>query len=62
MRAQASDNSSFYRKCEVNDGDRFLVLPIPSWVAAGGPSFGFRVDQGGTSICMKPEVPTPGGT
>ena len=62
MRAQGSENSSFYRKCEVNDGDRFLVLPIPSWVAAGGPSFGFRVDQGGTSICMKPELPTPGGT
>jgi hypothetical protein len=51
---QRDENIGFYNKCKVNDGDRFLVLPVPAWVAAGGPSFGFRVDQGGTSLCMEP--------
>jgi hypothetical protein len=55
---QRDDNIGFYNKCKVNDTDRFLILPVPAWVAAGGPSFGFRVDQGGTSLCMPP---TPGG-
>jgi len=45
---QGSDLSGFYRKCKVDDGDRFLILPVKPWVDAGGPSFGFRVDQGGT--------------
>jgi fibronectin type III domain protein len=51
---QRDDNIGFYNKCTVKDGDPFLVLPVPAWVAAGGPSFGFRVDQDGTDVCMKP--------
>jgi chitodextrinase len=59
---QGSDISGFYRKCKVADGQPFLVLPLPAWVAAGGPSFGFEVNQGGTELCMDPAPPaTPGG-
>ncbi len=57
---QRDDNIGFYGKCKVKDTDRFLVLPVKSWVDAGGPSFGFRVDAGGTSLCMKPEPPKSG--
>lgn len=53
---QGNDLSQFYRRCKVNDGDRFLVLPIEPWVDAGGPSFGFRVEKGGTSLCL---IPSP---
>src|SRR6266545_1715082 len=59
---QGNDLSTFYRQCLDNtDGKHFLVLPVPSWVAAGGPSFGFQVNQGGASLCMKPQprVTTP---
>ncbi|GAA5178966.1 hypothetical protein GCM10023322_07460 [Rugosimonospora acidiphila] len=51
-RPQANDVIGFYNKCKVKDNERFLILPVPSWVAAGGPSFGFRVDQGAASLCM----------
>ncbi|WP_285472794.1 hypothetical protein [Actinoplanes sp. NBRC 101535] len=54
---QASDLSAFYRKCDVDDGDKFIVLPVKPWVAANGPSFGFRVSQGGASLCMTPQAP-----
>ncbi|MFI7588778.1 NucA/NucB deoxyribonuclease domain-containing protein [Spongisporangium articulatum] len=54
---QGTDISSFYRKCEVDDNDEFLIIPIPSWVAAGGPSFGFRVgDDNATEMCHGPGV------
>jgi hypothetical protein len=53
---QGSDISAFTRKCEVADEDNFIVLPIDPWVEAGGPSFGFRVDEDGTTVCMKPEL------
>jgi hypothetical protein len=58
-RNQGNDISSFYRECEVNDGERFIVLPVRPWIAAGGPSFGFRVTADGASICLAPSVPTP---
>jgi hypothetical protein len=32
----------------------FIVLPVPSWVAAGGPSFGFQVNHGGADVRMEP--------
>ena len=51
---QASDIAGFYSQCNVNDNERFIVLPIKPWVDAGGPSFGFRVSDGGASICMAP--------
>ena len=58
---QGNDTSAFYRKCLNNytDGERFVVLPVPSWVAAGAPSFGFKVNQGGASLCMPPKPSTP---
>lgn len=34
--------------------DQVLILPVPAWVAANGPSFGFRVSQGGVSLCLTP--------
>jgi hypothetical protein len=52
--AQGNDLSQFYSQCKVNDTDRFIVLPIGPWVAASGPSFGFRVSPGGTSLCLSP--------
>lgn len=55
--AQGNELSQFYSKCEVKDTDHFLVLPIASWVQAGGPGFGFRVAQGGASLCL---IPTGG--
>lgn len=54
---QGNDISGFYRKCDVDDGERFIVLPVKPWVAANGPSFGFTVNQGGASLCMTPEAP-----
>src|SRR3989440_6370595 len=55
---QGNDLSTLYRQCLDNtDGKHFIVLPVPSWVAAGGPSFGFQVNQGGASLCMKPQPP-----
>jgi hypothetical protein len=57
---QGNDTATFYRQCLDNtSGERFIVLPVPSWVAAGGPSFGFKVNQGGAGLCMKPRVTTP---
>ncbi|WP_206343232.1 NucA/NucB deoxyribonuclease domain-containing protein [Streptomyces mesophilus] len=53
---QAHDLSAFYGKCKVKDTDKFIVLPIKPWVEANGPSFGFRVNPGGTDLCMKPKV------
>jgi hypothetical protein len=53
---QGNDLAQFYDQCHVDDTDHFIVLPIKPWVAAGGPSFGFRVTQAGTSLCL---VPTP---
>ncbi|MBQ0981618.1 hypothetical protein [Micromonospora sp. M61] len=49
--------SAFFRKCDVADGERFIVLPVKPWVAANGPSFGFRVSEGGASMCMTPNSP-----
>ena len=54
---QRDDLSGFYGKCKVKDTDHFLVLPLPTWIAAGGPSFGFQVDPGGTDLCMEPKSP-----
>jgi hypothetical protein len=54
---QARDISGFYQQCDVDDGDHFIVLPVKPWVDAGGPSFGFRVNQGGASLCMPPRPP-----
>jgi hypothetical protein len=56
MRPQGSDISSFYRKCTVDDTEKFIVLPVQSWVAAGGPSFGFRLEEGSASTCMVPST------
>lgn len=56
-RPQATDISGFYGKCKVKDTDRFLVLPVQTWVAANGPSFGFRVTPGGADVCMEPDAP-----
>jgi hypothetical protein len=53
---QGTDTSGFYSQCSVNDGDHFIVLPVKPWVDAGGPSFGFRVNQGGASLCMPPRA------
>ncbi|MGW1024212.1 fibronectin type III domain-containing protein [Streptomyces sp. NPDC002577] len=54
---QGSDISGFYRKCKVKDTEKFIVLPLKSWVQAGAPSFGFRVNGSGANLCMKPERP-----
>ena len=54
---QRDDLAGFYGKCKVKDTDRFLILPLPAWIAAGGPSFGFQVNQGGTDLCMEPKGP-----
>ena len=54
---QARDIGGFYQQCDVDDGDHFIVLPVKPWVDAGGPSFGFRVNQGGASLCMPPRPP-----
>jgi hypothetical protein len=43
----------------VNNNERFIVLPVAPWIAAGGPSFGFRFTADGASICLAPTVPTP---
>ena len=32
-----------------------MVLSVPSWVPAGGPGFGFQVNQDGGDVCMEPE-------
>ncbi|MGW0632747.1 NucA/NucB deoxyribonuclease domain-containing protein [Streptomyces sp. NPDC002758] len=53
---QAQDISSFHSKCKVQDNERFIVLPIKPWVDAGAPSFGFRVNGGGASLCMEPTL------
>jgi len=53
---QGDDMSTFYRQClDSTSGRHFVVLPVPSWIAAAGPSFGFNVNQGGASLCMKPQ-------
>jgi hypothetical protein len=54
---QARDIGGFYSQCNVDDGDHFIVLPVKPWVDAAGPSFGFRVNQGGASLCMPPRPP-----
>ena len=60
QRPQGQDLAGFYRRCLDNkDGEHFIVLPIRSWVEAGGPSFGFKVNQGGASLCREPRPPTP---
>jgi len=51
---QMRDVGVFYSKCKVRDGDHFIVLPVKPWVEAKGPSFGFRVTPGGTSLCDPP--------
>jgi hypothetical protein len=58
---QGTDLSGFYRSCLDNftDGKPFIVLPIPTWIAADGPSFGFKVSAGGASICRAPRPPAP---
>ncbi|MFF4229705.1 fibronectin type III domain-containing protein [Streptomyces sp. NPDC001820] len=53
---QAHDLSAFYGKCRVKDTDKFIVLPIKPWVEANGPSFGFRINPGGTDLCMEPKA------
>jgi hypothetical protein len=51
---QGTDTSQFYGQCKVNDTDHFIVLPIKPWVDLGMPSFGFRVDTSGASMCLVP--------
>lgn len=47
---------TFCRPClDSTDGKHVIVLPVSSWVAAGGSSFGFQVNQGGASLCMQPQ-------
>lgn len=58
-RNQGNDISAFYRECQVSDNEKFIVLPVAPWIAAGGPSFGFRVTDDGASLCLAPSVPTP---
>ncbi|MBQ0982564.1 fibronectin type III domain-containing protein [Micromonospora sp. M61] len=55
-RPQGNDISSFSNKCKVDDGERYIVLPIKPWVAANAPSFGFRVNGSGASLCMEPSL------
>ncbi|MFE9773629.1 fibronectin type III domain-containing protein [Streptomyces sp. NPDC005931] len=52
---QAHDLSAFFGKCKVKNTDKFVVLPIKPWVQANGPSFGFRINPGGTDLCMEPK-------
>ncbi|WP_206314667.1 fibronectin type III domain-containing protein [Streptomyces coryli] len=54
---QGNDISTFHTKCKVDNGERFMVLPIKSWVSAGAPSFGIRVNGSGASVCMQPSSP-----
>lgn len=54
---QANDISAFYGKCRVADQEKFIVLPVAPWIAAGGPSFGFRVTADGASLCLAPTPP-----
>ncbi|WP_330342576.1 fibronectin type III domain-containing protein [Streptomyces sp. NBC_00557] len=54
---QMRDNSAFPGKCRVNDNERYIVLPVKPWVAANAPSFGFRVNSSGASLCMEPTLP-----
>jgi len=54
QKSQWRDLGGFYRSCGVQDTDHFVVLPIQSWVQANGPSFAFQVNQGSTSLCLKP--------
>ena len=58
---QAQDVGNFYSKCKVKDTDHFIVLPVKPWVEAKGPSFGFRVTAGGTSLCDPPNKPPATG-
>ncbi|MFC7217614.1 fibronectin type III domain-containing protein [Streptomyces polyrhachis] len=53
---QGSDISAFSSKCKVDDGERYIVLPIKPWVAAQAPSFGFRINGSGASVCMEPSL------
>jgi hypothetical protein len=56
---QMWDIGGFYGKCRVKDGGNFIVLPVKPWVEAKGPSFAFKVEAGGTSLCMAPKRPEP---
>lgn len=56
-RNQGNDISAFYGKCRVADKEKFIVLPVAPWIAAGGPSFGFRVTDDGASLCLAPTAP-----
>ncbi|WP_030545832.1 fibronectin type III domain-containing protein [Streptomyces albus] len=51
---QGNDISVFHSKCKVKNGEKFMVLPLKSWVSAGAPSFGIRVNGSGASVCMQP--------
>lgn len=57
MFPQFQDLGGFYSQCRVHEGDHFIVLPVKSWVEAGGPSFAFQVNQGGADLCLKPRTP-----
>jgi hypothetical protein len=54
---KANDLCAFYGKCQVANNERFIVLPVEPWIAADGPSFGFRVTDDGASLCMAPAKP-----
>jgi hypothetical protein len=54
---QFQDLGGFYSQCRVHENDHFIVLPVKSWVEAGGPSFAFQVDQGGADLCLKTRAP-----
>jgi len=57
---QFQDLGGFYSQCRVHESDHFIVLPVKSWVEAGGPSFAFQVNQGGADLCLKPRLESQG--
>jgi chitodextrinase len=54
---QGNDIQQFLTNCGIEDGGRYIVLPLKHWVEANGPSFGFKISGGGTSPCMTPHAP-----
>jgi hypothetical protein len=48
---QARELVMLFSQCRIKDGERFLIIPIKDYVAAGGPSFAFRVGNNETDLC-----------
>lgn len=53
---QGTDLKQFYEQCRLADGEEFLIVPIPTWIEAGGPSFAVEVNAQGTTPCLTPTV------